>query len=103
MFPLESSEARSRRGAAIASRKRAFKDWEESNPEISFDPDYFRREILPGLTTVKLSEIMKTAGISKSFASRVRSGHFEPHRSTWGDLAGLVGGGIWVVAGVGVV
>ena len=88
--PQQTTEARSRRGAAIASRKKALKVWEESHPDIPYDPDYFRREILPGLATIKLTEIMKTAGISKSFASRVRSGHFEPHVSTWGDLAGLI-------------
>ena len=34
----------------------------------------FRREILPSLAKVTLAEIMAAAGISKAFASQVRSG-----------------------------
>ena len=57
---------------------------------VVYDPEYFRREILPGLAIVKLSEIMEAAGISKAYASEVRRGIYEPHVSTWGALSGLV-------------
>ena len=54
------------------------------------DPEYFRREILPGLAGVTLAEIMAATGISKAFASQVRAGKFTPHVSTWLSLGRLV-------------
>jgi hypothetical protein len=81
---------RGRRGAAIAARKRALRQWEESHPDADRDPDVFRREILPGLQGVRLSEIVEAAGISKAFASQVRAGSYTPHLSTWEALSALV-------------
>ncbi len=40
------------------------------NPGTVYDPELFRREILPRLGTVTLAEIMEAAGCCK--ASRVR-------------------------------
>ncbi len=89
--PRQSAELRGRRGAAIASRKRALRQWEASHPDAAFDPDLFRREILPGLQGVRLSEIMEAVGISKGYASQVRAGRYTPHVSTWGALVQLIG------------
>jgi hypothetical protein len=55
-----------------------------------YDPELFRREILPRLRTVRLSEIVEATGMSKAFASQVRAGKFTPHVSTWTAFAGLV-------------
>jgi CRISPR-associated endonuclease Cas1 len=87
--PRQSDDVRSRRGRAISSRKRALIGWERANPDVAYDPDWFRGEILPGLADVKLSAIVEAAGISKSYASQVRSGKFTPHVSTWAALAQL--------------
>ena len=87
--PRQTPEARSRRGAAIAARKRALREWDQANPGIEYDPDCFRREVLPCLATVKLADIMAAAGISKGYASNVRAGKFTPHVSTWSALAAL--------------
>jgi hypothetical protein len=80
---------RSRRGKSIAARKRALREWDDANPGVEFDPDYFRREILPGLQGVKLVDIMSAAAISKGYASNVRAGKFTPHVSTWPALGRL--------------
>ena len=88
--PHRRLRCRGRRGAAISARKRALREWEEANPGVAYDPDLFRREILPGLATVKLADIMAAAGISKGYASDVRAGKFTPHVSTWEALADLV-------------
>jgi hypothetical protein len=82
-------EIRGRRRAAIAARKRALSEWDKANPDAVYDPELFRREILPRLAGVKLSEIVEATGMSKSFASQVRAGKFTPHVSTWLALAGL--------------
>jgi hypothetical protein len=53
------------------------------------DPEWFRRDILPGLATVKLSEIVEAAGGSKAYASDIRRGKWTPHVSTWPALSTL--------------
>jgi hypothetical protein len=89
--PRQTQELRGRRGAAIAARRRAQQQWEESQSETKkSDPDYFRREILPGLCKVKLVDIMRATSFSKAFASQVRAGRFTPHPSTWAALSRLV-------------
>jgi CRISPR-associated endonuclease Cas1 len=89
--PAQAPEVRGRRGAAIAARKRALAEWEQANPGTVHDPEIFRRDILRGLATVKLSEITATTGLSKSSASQVRAGKWTPHVSTWPALAELAG------------
>jgi len=88
--PAQAPEIRGRRGAAIAARKRALADWDKANPGPVYDPEMFRREILPRLRTVPLAEIVKAAGCSKASASDIRRGKWAPHVSTWGHLAELV-------------
>ncbi|MGA2805584.1 MAG: hypothetical protein ABSF89_14555 [Acidimicrobiales bacterium] len=53
--------------------------------------DRCQRDTLPRLGTVKLSEIVKATGLSKSYASQVRAGKFTPHVSTWRAFDELVG------------
>ncbi len=93
-FALFLNLSRTKTDEVRASREmwtRAIREWEEANPDVAYDPDLFRREILPGLASVKLADIMAAAGISKGYASNVRAGKFTPHVSTWGALARLVG------------
>jgi CRISPR-associated endonuclease Cas1 len=84
-------EIRGRRGAAIAARKRALTEWDKANPGAVYDPELFRREILPKLGTVPLAEIMEAAGCCKASASDYRRGKRTPHVSMWGALGKLVG------------
>jgi CRISPR-associated endonuclease Cas1 len=88
--PASTPEIRGRRGAAIAARKRALTEWDRANPETVYDPEMFRREVLPRLGTVPLAEIMAAAGCCKASASDYRRGKRTPHVSTWAALAGLV-------------
>ncbi len=60
------------------------------NPRRVYAPELFRRDILPGLALVKLSEIAEAAGISKSYASQIRAGKFTPYMSTWRAFDELV-------------
>ena len=64
---------------------------DKANPGAVYDPELFRREILPKLAGVKLSEIVKATGLSKSYASQVRAGKFTPRRIDMACLAELVG------------
>ena len=78
-----------RGGRAIAIRRRIAAEWDAAHGAEPYDPDRFRRDILPGLADVKLGDIMAVTGWSKSFASRVRAGRSVPHVSTWRALAEL--------------
>ena len=74
-----------------AARKRALSEWDKANPGAVYDPELFRREILPRLASVKLMDIAEAAGCSKASASDIRRGKWTPHVSTWAALAGLAG------------
>lgn len=50
-------------------RSKASTERNEANPDAVYDPDMFRREILPRLGTVPLAEIIVAAGFSKASAS----------------------------------
>ncbi|MGH9091071.1 MAG: hypothetical protein ACRDZR_06805 [Acidimicrobiales bacterium] len=84
--PAESPEVRSRRGAAIAARKRALREWSDAHPGVAYDPELFRRDIWPKLVGVKLSEIVEAIDCSKASASDIRRGKRTPHVSTWASL-----------------
>jgi hypothetical protein len=49
----------------IIARKRALSEWDKANPGAVYDLAMFRREILPRLGSVPLSEIMEAAGCSR--------------------------------------
>jgi hypothetical protein len=89
--PAQAPEIRGRRGAAIAARKRALSEWDKANPDAVYDPELFRREILPRLATVKLMDIAEATGCSKASASDIRRGKWAPHVSTWAALAKVTG------------
>jgi CRISPR-associated endonuclease Cas1 len=88
--PTQTPEVRGRRGAAIAARKRVLAEWERANPGTVYDREMFGRDILPGLATIPVAEIARTAGCSKAYASDIRRGKWTPHVSTWPKLAKLV-------------
>ena len=71
----------------VATPERALSDWHKINPDTVYDPELFRREILPRLATVKLSEISSAAGCSKASASDYQRGKRTPHVSTRAALA----------------
>jgi CRISPR-associated endonuclease Cas1 len=89
--PASTPEIRGRRGAAIAARKRALTEWDKANTGTVYDPELFRREILPRLGTVPLADIMEAAGCCKASASDYRRGKRTPHVSTWMALRRLAG------------
>jgi hypothetical protein len=89
--PAQAAEIRGRRGAAIAARKRALSEWHRANPDAVYEPELFRREILPRLATVKLMDIAEAAGCSKASASDIGRGKWAPHVSAWAALAKVTG------------
>jgi len=86
--PRQTPEIRSRRGQAIAARKRALG---LSDPSRELGRAWYRSNVLPRLAELKLRDIMAATGYSKSHASELRRGIWTPHPSTWAALASLFG------------
>jgi hypothetical protein len=74
---------RMRRGEAISKARGVGKKWKAEHPGERGDAEWFRVNILPGLQDVKLSEIMRACGVSKSTASVIRSGKSVPSERHW--------------------
>ena len=74
----------------IAADRRVLSEWDKANPDAVYDPELFRREILPKLAGVPLRDIVEAIGCSKASASDIRRGKWSPHMSTWGTLGRLV-------------
>jgi len=87
--PRQTPELRNRRARAISSRQAAAA-CEAAHPGQSFDPDRFRRDVLPTLAVVKLSAIVAACWVTKSTASSWRTGKTTPHVSHWPALAAVV-------------
>jgi hypothetical protein len=68
---------------------RPLAEWEQANPGTVHDPEWFHHDVLPRLTSVKLSEIAEAARRSKVYASDIRRGKWTPNLSTWAALAQL--------------
>ncbi len=89
--PRQAPAVRASRGRAISARKQALRERADAGLPGRCDRDWYRREVLPRLATVKLAEIMAAAGCSKGYASVIRKGTYVPHVSTWSALAELAG------------
>ena len=70
---------------------RSLAEWEQANPGTVHDPEWFRRDVLPRLASVKLSEIVEVTGLLEGVASDIRRGKWTPHVSTWPALVGVLG------------
>jgi len=90
--PGHARDTRRRRGQAIAATRAELERWKAEHPDDFADPEQFRREILPGLATVTLREIMTACVISKTSASTIRSGKHVPAHRHWAKLAALASG-----------
>jgi CRISPR-associated endonuclease Cas1 len=86
---VQDEATRRKRGRAIAASRAELERWRREHPEPRPDPEVFRRDILPGLANVKLSEIVTACGVARSWASMIRSGRKVPALRHWAALADL--------------
>ena len=77
-----------RHSVAISVRKWALSKWDRVNAGVTYDPELFRREILPRLAGVKLSEIVEAIGCSKAWLPRSGGESGRPRVDVTGALAG---------------
>jgi hypothetical protein len=65
--------------------------WDKANTGTVYDPELFRRKILPRLGTVPLAEIMEAAGCCKASAPDYWRGKRTAHVFAWTALAAIKG------------
>ncbi len=85
--PTNTEQARTKRAASLAARKREQLAWgaaPDGGPELNWDHD-----IWPALSQVPLSQIARATGLSISACSRIRSGNLRPHQRHWPLLRDL--------------
>jgi hypothetical protein len=87
--PGQDEQTRRKRGRAIAASRAELERWKSEHPDARTDPEAFRREILPGLQSMKLGEIQGALSCAKSTASMIRSGTRIPAVRHWQALAKL--------------
>jgi CRISPR-associated endonuclease Cas1 len=76
--------------AAKASLNRAEADaWDVDHPDANRDPEYYRREILPGLQTLPIAAIGEAIGVTTDASWRIREGTLTPHFRHWLTLSRL--------------
>jgi hypothetical protein len=88
--PSHGGDAGKRRGATQSKQQQERREWEAANQGARFDPQSFRREILPRIQGVPLSELARATGLSLLYASQVRRGIRIPHRRHWLALSSAV-------------
>jgi len=65
--------SRGRSGVAIAARKRALSEWDKENSSVAYDPEWFRRDVWPGLADVPLKTIVEAIGRFRSWSQGLKS------------------------------
>jgi hypothetical protein len=83
--PSHTEEARRKQGVRAVANVLANQEWEQSNDSV--EPKlHFERNILPGLQSIPLSQIMEASGLSLRYCSLIRRGLKVPHRRHWERL-----------------
>jgi len=86
-----SAIAEARRSATQAKQAQAMSKWNPSELPKWLDEDFYRREILPRLSTFTVKRLQLAIDVSHPYATLVRRGDRMPHPRHWLVLAKLVG------------
>jgi CRISPR-associated endonuclease Cas1 len=87
----QSAESRRKHSATQRRHEAAKRAWRSSPKPDWPDGNTYIEKIQPALTTVTISTIAATLGISESYAADIRAGRHRPHPRHWHALAQLVG------------
>ncbi len=86
-----SVNAEARRSATHAKQVEALRKWNPSDLPKWLDEDFYRREILPGLSAFTVKKIRLTIDVSHPYATLIKRGLSIPHPRHWLPLAELTG------------
>lgn len=85
--PAHGREAATKRAASMTRQNAASAEWELHNERP--DPEIWQTEILPGLASVTLKQMMDATGLSSGYCSMIRQGDKTPHPRHWEPLRDL--------------
>jgi hypothetical protein len=80
--PTHGKTAAARRAEANITRKRQAREWDEEHGKL-VDLSAFRRDILPLIQSVPLSQLRRATGLSIRYVSLIRRGERTPHPRHW--------------------
>lgn len=83
-------EAQAKRATKARTNALAQHSWKTSDQPVWLTPELFVGKIQPLLSSVSISAIRSSLGISRWYASKIRQG-YRPHPRQWHRLAELVG------------
>jgi CRISPR-associated endonuclease Cas1 len=84
-------QAEAKRGESRRRHAAALKIWRPSDQPVWLTEETYRRTIQPRLAQLTVPFVRAELGVSKSYATNIRSGKRMPHPRHWQTLAGLVG------------
>jgi hypothetical protein len=84
-----SPSAEASRSATQAKQAEALRKWNPSDLPRWLDEEFYRREILPQLTSFTVKAIRLALDVSHPYATLIRRGISIPHPRHWGALARL--------------
>jgi hypothetical protein len=80
--PTHGAAAAARRAETNVIRKREAREWDERHGKL-VDLSAFRRDILPLIQDVPLSQLQRATGLSLRYVSLIRRGERTPHPRHW--------------------
>jgi CRISPR-associated endonuclease Cas1 len=81
--PAHGGEAAKKRGGANREHLRLNKEWETLNERLLITEEEFLAQISPQLTILTTKQICELMGVSRAYATKVRSGERVPHPRHW--------------------
>jgi CRISPR-associated endonuclease Cas1 len=85
------AEAEAKRAESRRIQAAAQKAWQPSDQPAWLTEEIYSREIQPRLASVTVPTVKEALGVSKAYATKIRSGRRLPHPRHWYMLAGLAG------------
>jgi CRISPR-associated endonuclease Cas1 len=85
------SKAEAKRGESRRRHAAAIRAWKLTDQPEWLAEEVYRRDIQPKLASVKLPTLMAAIGVSKGYATDIRSGRRMPHPRHWELLGRVVG------------
>jgi hypothetical protein len=82
-------QAQARRSATQRRQQAARKSWKLDSIPDWLDENFYREQIQPGLSGIKVRTIQFALVVSEPYALRIRKGACIPHRRHWQKLAAL--------------
>ncbi len=86
-----STIAEARRAATHAKQVEALRKWNPTELPSWLDEEYYRKEVLPRLSSFTAKKIQLAMDVSHPYATLVKRGSRTPHPRHWVTLAKLVG------------